>query len=145
MSAGRICSREVDLAEPRKSAQVAAVRMNARNVGTLVVIDADRKPIGILTDRDLAMKILAHGKNPFQTTVGDVMTSCPQTIDEETSIEDAIGVMRTGPFRRLPVVDDDRQLVGLLSLDDVLSLLAEEFSQIGRMVEREGPAALTKF
>ena len=61
MSVGRICNREVDLAEPDESVQIAARRMNSRNVGTLMVLDKDSRPIGILTDRDLAIRVVAKG------------------------------------------------------------------------------------
>lgn len=63
----------------------------------------------------------------------------PKTISEDASIESAMFLMRRGGFRRLPVVDANGKLVGLLSLDDVLMLLAEEFSQIGQLLERETP------
>ena len=142
MSAGRICVREVDLTEADESAQVAAQRMNDRNVGTLVVRDEEGAPVGIITDRDLAVRVVGRGLDPLTTTVGELMTGCPQTVEEETSLEAALSVMRSGPFRRLPVVDRDGRLVGLLSLDDILDLLTEEFKEIGELLRREGPASL---
>jgi CBS domain-containing protein len=142
MSVGRICNREVDLADLDESVQVAAVRMNSRNVGTLVVVDAQSRVIGILTDRDLALNVVGKGRDPATTTVGEVMTKCPDSVQEETAIEAAISRMRAGPYRRLPVIDRDRKLVGLISLDDILDLLSEEFQEIGRLVRQEGPAAL---
>jgi CBS-domain-containing membrane protein len=67
------------------------------------------------------------------------MTADPKTVSEDASIESALSLMRGGRFRRVPVVDGDGKLVGLLSLDDVLILLAEEFTQIGQLLERETP------
>jgi CBS-domain-containing membrane protein len=67
------------------------------------------------------------------------MTHAPTTVSEDASIESALSLMRSGRFRRLPVVDAGGNLVGLLSLDDVLILLAEEFTQIGSLLERETP------
>ena len=142
MSVGRICIREVDTAEPEESVRTVARRMNDRNVGTLVVVDAAGRPTGIVTDRDLVVEVLARGRDPIQTTVGDVMTIGPRTVDESTPIELALTAMRAGPFRRLPVVDGAGKLVGLVSVDDVLSLLAEEMTEIGTLVRREGPACL---
>ncbi len=142
MSVGRICIREVDLAEPAETVQIAGRRMHSRNVGTLVVVDNDSKPIGILTDRDLAVRVVAEGLDPTETVVRGVMSNPPQSVHEGTSIEAAITKMRSGPYRRLTVLDDDGRLVGLLSLDDVLDLLAEEFQEIGRLIRREGPEAL---
>lgn len=144
MSIRRVCARQVDLAEPRECTQVAAARMNARNVGSLIVVNETGHPIGIVTDRDLAVKVLAQGLDPFTTLVGDVMTSCPRAISEESTIEEALAAMRAGPYRRLPVVDPDGKLAGVLSVDDVLELLAEEFAQIGLLLRRESPAILAR-
>ena len=141
MSVGRICQREVDFADPTESAFRAAERMHQRTVGALVVLDADRRPIGIVTDRDLTVRVLAGCRDASTTTVAEVMTRCPQTVNEETSIEDALSRMRSGAFRRIPVVDREGRLVGLVTLDDVLMLLCEEFSTIGTLLQRETPVA----
>jgi CBS domain-containing protein len=142
MTIGRICTREVDLADPDESVQVAANRMNARNVGTLVVIDEDKRPIGILTDRDLAVRVVGKGLDPGATAVSAIMSPAPDTVTENSAIEAAISTMRRLSHRRLPVVDDDGHLVGLISLDDILDLLSEEFTEIGKLVRKEGPSAL---
>ena len=142
MSVGDVCVREVDLADPNESAQVVAHRMLARKVGTLVVLDNERRPVGLVTDRDLAMRVVAKGLDSHQAMVADLMTELPETVHEDTSIDTAITLMRTGPYRRLPVVDGAGHLVGLLTLDDVLELLSEELKDIGRLVEDEGPASL---
>ncbi len=142
MSVGRICVREVDLVDPDESVQIAAGRMHSRNVGTLMVLDKESRPVGILTDRDLAVRVVGKGLDAGKTTVRDVMSLAPTSVRESTSIESAISQMRAGPFRRLPVVDTDGKLVGLISLDDVLDLLSEEFAEIGQLLRRESPAAL---
>ena len=116
--------------------------MNTRNVGTLVVIDEEKRPSGILTDRDLAIRVVGKGLDPNTTSVADVMSGSPDRVTEETSIESAIGTMRRGAHRRLLVVDDEDRLVGLLSLDDILDLLSEEFEEIGKLVRKESPNAL---
>lgn len=144
MSVGKICVREVDLVEPEESVQVAASRMNSRNVGTLMVLDAESQPIGILTDRDLAIRVVGKGLDAFNTTVREVMSPAPASVREDASIESALSLMRVGPFRRLPVVDEDGRLAGLLSLDDILDLLSEEFTEIGQLVRSESPDVLSK-
>lgn len=144
MFVGRICTRQVDLVEPNESVQVAASRMNARNVGTLVVVNQQKKPVGLITDRDLTTKVLALGKSAAETIVQDVMTHHPETVRENESLDDALRKMRAGPFRRLPVVDANGKLLGLLSLDDMVELLAQEFKEIGRVIERESPTALAR-
>lgn len=139
MSVGRICTRIVELADPDESVRSVASRMVERRVGTLVVADASRRPIGVVTDRDLVARVLAEGKSGDETTVVEVMTRAPSTVDEETPIERALALMRTHAVRRLPVVGSDGVLIGLVSLDDILSLLAEEFREIGTLIEKEMP------
>ena len=140
MSVGRICTRYVDLADPEETVQAAARRMLERKVGTLVILDQAKRPVGLLTDRDLVLRVLAPGQDPRQTSVGAVMTKEPKTVTEGTPIEQALVLMRSGAFRRLPVVGGDGTLVGLISLDDILSLLAEELREVGTLVEREMPS-----
>lgn len=142
MSVARICTRSVDLADPGESVQVAANRMHTRNVGTLVVTDEQNRPLGILTDRDLATRVVARGLDCATTTVNEVMSQAPDRVTEQTSIEAAIATMRAGAHRRLPVVDEKERLVGLVSLDDVLDLLSEEFEEIGKLVREESPETL---
>jgi CBS domain-containing protein len=139
MSVDRICLREVDLARGGESALDAARRMQERGVGTLVVVDDAGRPVGMLTDRDLALRVVAAGADPRATSVGEVMTPRPKTVSEGTPIESALSLMRSGAFRRLPVVNDVGELVGILSLDDVLGLLAEEFGLVRGLLEREAP------
>ncbi len=142
MTVGRICTRSVDLADRTETAQVAASRMNTRNVGTLVVIDDEKRPVGILTDRDLCIRVVAKGLDPNTATVESVMSPSPDCVKEDGVIETAITLMRRGSHRRLLVVDDDGRLLGLLSLDDILDLLSEEFEEIGKLVREESPNAL---
>ncbi|MBI1246220.1 CBS domain-containing protein [bacterium] len=142
MSVGRICIREVDVISANETAQAAAQRMHARKVGTLVVVDSRSKPVGIVTDRDLTIRILASGRDGATTTIEEIVRGPLKTVEEDTSIEEALRVMRKGPFRRLPVVSGEGELVGLISLDDILELLAEELTSICCLLEEEEPSAL---
>ena len=143
MSVGRICVREVDLAKPDEAVQVAAQRMNSRNVGSLLVLDEQSRPVGILTDRDLAIRVVGKGLNSLDTTVREVMSKVAGLgAQEDTPIETVLSRYAHGPYRRLPVVDHLGKLVGLVSLDDILDLLSEEFGEIGRLVRHESPASL---
>ena len=144
MSVRRICSRNVDTAKMDEAVHAAAGRMNVRKVGTLVVVDKDQHPLGLITDRDLTVRVLAEARDPAQTTIGAVMTRLPRTVYEETPIEEALAIMRSGPYRRLPVIDREGRLVGLLSLDDILDLLAEEFGEIGKLLRKESPRSLAE-
>ena len=102
MSVGRICIRDVDLAEAGESVQIAAARINSRNVGTLVVVDAESRPIGIITDRDLAIGVVGRGLDPATTQVHEVMTLAPDVVETETSIEAAICRMRPALIADFP-------------------------------------------
>ena len=139
MSVGRICSRSTHLADPEESAQVAADRMRAESVGTLIVIDANRVPVGIITDRDLVVRVMARGMDARRAKVGQVMSAHPRCVSEETPIEDAVATMRRLVVRRLPVVDEDGRLVGVVSIDDVLELVAEELGNLGRIAGSSYP------
>lgn len=115
MSVGRICTRYVDLADTEETIQAAAQRMEERKVGTLVILNPAKEPIGILTDRDLVLRALSHDGTPCETRVGAVMTRNPRTVSEAAPIEQALSLMRSGGFRRLPVVRADGTLVGLIT------------------------------
>src|SRR5262245_4918065 len=138
MSAGRICSRDVDTASYDEKVLEAARRMRDRQVGTVIIVD-EQRPVGILTDRDLTVRVLAAGLDPRVTRVSDVMTPSPTTVREDDSIEAALGYMRAGRFRRLPVVGQDGRLLGILALDDVLAMVTDELAEIGPLLRREAP------
>ena len=142
MSVGRICSRDVDTADPRESVLEAARRMRDRHVGTLVVVDGEARPMGLITDRDIAMRVVADGSDAARMAVTDIMTPMPTVVLADTSLESALGHMRSGRLRRLPVVSGSGALVGIITLDDILALIAEEFSLIGTLLEREAPHAM---
>lgn len=138
MSVGKICVRQVWIAEPEESVRQAAERMATQEVGTVVVLDPDRKPVGILTDRDVMIRCVVDGLDPDRTTVGEIMSSPVAMTREDTPIEDALSQMASCHARRMPVVDADSRLVGIVALDDVMDLLAEETTTLGRLLRRSG-------
>ncbi|UCC24579.1 MAG: CBS domain-containing protein [Gemmatimonadales bacterium] len=139
MSVGAICTRAVHTATRAERAREAARRMHQYKVGSLVVVDLEGKPVGILTDRDIAVKCVAEGMGG-EVRVEEIMTRPVSTVHEDTSIDEAVKHMSGAQIRRLVVVDDDRSLVGLLALDDVLELLVEEAEDIGRLLHAQMPA-----
>ena len=141
MSVARICTREVDVAAADESVWCAAERMHQRSVGTLVVVDEIQRPVGIVTDRDLLVRVLAERREPNETLVGQVMTRPVATTLEDTPIEMALERMAGGGFRRMPVVDHDGKLVGLITLDDILLLLGQELNQAGKVLAQQTPRA----
>ena len=138
MSVGRICVRTVHVAEPGENAREAARRMASKGVGTLIVLDHDRRPVGFVTDRDLMFHCVAEGRDPGRTTLETVMSAPVVTAAEDLPIEDALVRMAETRVRRLAVVDAAGRLAGLLALDDVLELFAEEFATIGRLMRGTG-------
>lgn len=139
MTIGKICNRNVDTADASESVQTAAQRMGVRNVGSLVVLSELRRPVGILTDRDLAVRVVGAGRDPYTTRVEDVMTGDIEVVPETLSIEDGLKRMRSRGVRRLPVVSTGGDCVGILSMDDILAHLAHEFAVLGRLIEVSSP------
>jgi CBS domain-containing protein len=142
MSVGRICTRVVATASALETIRTAAERMEAHNVGTVVVVGSEGSPQGILTDRDIALRCVAKGRDPDDTRVGDLMTRPVRFVHLASPIESALEAMKKGSVRRLAVVDDDGMLVGIVTLDDVLDLVMEEVETIGAIVRRESPVGL---
>lgn len=140
MPIGEICNREVVIANPDDSALDAAKLMRQNHVGDVLVVeerDGKRVPVGIVTDRDLIMEIIAPELDPNVITVGDIMPLEFSTVKESIGVYEAIQFMRAKAVRRMPVVDDSGALVGIVTLDDLLVLLAEEFNALARLVARE--------
>jgi CBS domain-containing protein len=137
---GEICNREVVFARPNESVLSAAVLMREHHVGSLVVIDESdgkRVPTGIITDRDIAVGVVALGLDPDATLVGAVMSPELVRAREDAGVAETVALMRQKGLRRLPVVDAAGGLVGLVAADDLLELLAEEMSGLASIVARE--------
>jgi CBS domain-containing protein len=140
MTIGEICTRKVIVAPRTTSVYKAAKLMREHHTGDVVVTDDDdgsRKPAGIVTDRDLVLEIMAQGVDPAGLSVGEVMSANPVTVRERDGVFEAVASMRAAGVRRTPVVDSDGALVGIVSLDDVLELMAEELGNLANTVRQE--------
>jgi len=139
MTAGRICSRVVASASSQETIRTAAQRMAANEVGTLVVLDATdgTKRVGIVTDRDIVIRCIAAGRDPERSQIGAIMSSPVHSVDEQTPVEEAIRQMAKVGTRRLVVLGEAGAPVGVLSLDDVLDLLADETGAIARLLAKQ--------
>jgi CBS domain-containing protein len=144
MTVTRIAQHEVDTAEPLESVRTAAQRMASRSVGMLLVLDARRRPVGVLTDRDIALRCVSEGRDPNQTTVAEIMSRSPRTVTEHASIQDALAHMRAHSVRRLPIVAADGSLAGVVALDDILALISDELWQMGCVVRDTAPSAMSR-
>ena len=120
--------------------------MRSNYVGSVVVVDSPdtRIPIGILTDRDVAVNIVAQGMMPAQTLVGSVMSSPVVTVSEDDGLLSALDKMSSHGVRRAPVVDRNGRLTGLVSVDDLMTLLAREFAKVGALIRYEQVAEIQK-
>ncbi|HET9923242.1 MAG TPA: CBS domain-containing protein [Methylomirabilota bacterium] len=126
---GRICTKPVVTASAQMTVDQAARAMRSKNVGALVVVNAGR-PVGMLTDRDVAVEVVAKGMDPDTVRVGDVMGKKPVTIREELGILDAAKVFAKTGVRRLPVVTKSGVLVGIIAVDDLIMLLGNEMGHV---------------
>ncbi|MCD6707241.1 MAG: CBS domain-containing protein [Thiobacillus sp.] len=140
MAVGEICNREVVIAKKALSVVDAAQLMRKHHVGDLVVVEEKngrRHPVGIVTDRDIVVEVVAAGVNPDALKVGDIMGPEVATVRESEGLFEALRYMRGKGVRRMPVVDRDGGLVGILTLDDLLGLLAEEMTELAKLVSHE--------
>jgi len=140
MSIGEICNREVIIVQRDDTVLQAAKLMRQHHVGDLLVVEergGRRVPVGIVTDRDLVVEIIAPELDSTVITVGDIMVTKLATVKESNGVFEAIQYMRSKGIRRLPVVDDGGGLVGIVTLDDLLVLLANELGALALLVERE--------
>lgn len=120
-------------AEPETTATQAARLMREHHIGALVVLDArstSGKPVGIVTDRDLVLAVMAEELDPALFTVGDVMSTALVVAEQGTALLDAVQLLRQHRLRRLIVTDGARRVVGIATLEDLLDALAQEFSDL---------------
>ena len=110
---------------PDASLAAAALAMQEYGCGALPVLDNAGRPVGILTDRDVCMAVARKNRFPAAISVREIMTLNPFTCGPGTDLEYAVNVMADGHIRRLPVVDGNGRLVGILSLSDVLTSVGE--------------------
>lgn len=113
----------------------AARLMRDQNVGAIVIVEG-KKPVGILTDRDIVARIVAEGKDPARVTVGEIMTSMPAVAPADIGLHEALRLCGAEGIRRLPLVDRGGDVVGMLSLDDLLRRLAGEMGQVASAIAR---------
>jgi CBS domain-containing protein len=129
MRVSDVCQRHVVAITPESSVIDAAKRMREMHVGDLVVVvekGGGEKPVGIITDRDLVVDVLATAHTQLERlTVGEVMTEALTTAKLDESVVTLLSRMRDRGVRRIPVVDDDGLLAGIVSIDDVIELVAE--------------------
>lgn len=138
---GEICNRNVVTATAETTVAAAARLMRQYHVGSIVIVDevesGGRLPVGIVTDRDLVVEVLAPDLDPKAITVGDIALDPLVTARESEGLLEAMEIMRHKGVRRLPIVNTEGYLVGIVSIDDLLQLLSEQVTELAKVVARE--------
>jgi CBS domain-containing protein len=136
MHIGDICTVHTVYCTREETVQGAALLMRKYHVGDLVVIDsggAGSAPVGIITDRDIVVSVIAPGLDPASLLVGDIMSEELLVAGDTDDVYETIERMRLHGVRRLPVVDASGNLSGIVSADDLLEFLAEEMGELSRI------------
>jgi len=141
MPIGDVCVRDVVVATKEVTVKQAAVLMRRHHVGNLVVVvegsNGRQVPVGIVTDRDIAVSVVAPALNAAVYTVGDLVARELVTVAEEQGVFETIQQMRMSGVRRMPVVDRAGGLVGIISVDDLIQLLSDEMNELAKLIARE--------
>jgi len=141
MPIGDICVRDVVIAAKDMTVREAAKLMRQNHVGDLVVTEENTGgrhiPLGIVTDRDLVLSVIATTLDPSVFTVGDLLIRDVVTVSEDQGIFESIQHMRKNGVRRMPVVDRHGGLVGIISIDDLIQLLGEEMGLLAKLLSQE--------
>ncbi|MBW4051792.1 MAG: CBS domain-containing protein [Proteobacteria bacterium] len=141
MDIGKICNRNVITVREADELTLAARLMREKHIGYLIVVkpslNGTASPVGVITDRDIVVAVVAKEADPRSLKVGDVMTRQPAVVEEGTSVGTALQLMRRIGVRRMPVIGGAGMLVGVLSIDDVLDTLAGELMDIAGSIRQE--------
>lgn len=137
MPVSELARESVVTAAPDEPAAELAELMRDNNVGS-VVVTVDDRPIGIVTDRDLVVKVFADGIVPPSVTARDVMTEDVVSVEKDAGTFELCSKMCKAGVRRMPIVEDD-ELVGIITMDDIFQLLADEFQDLAAVIEAESP------
>jgi CBS domain-containing protein len=140
MRIGDIGTRDVIQCTRTTTALELARIMRSSHVGDVVVVDqpnGHKIPVGIVTDRDLAVEVMARERNPATVTAGELMGAELVTTAEENDIYEVVELMRFKGVRRVPVVDEQGGLSAIVTLDDLLNLIGGELTLLGRVISRE--------
>jgi CBS domain-containing protein len=140
MSVGEYCNRDVVITGGVIPILEVAQLMRHYHVGDVVIVERHGEvatPVGILTDRDIVVEVLAEGVNPDTVTAADVMSRDLLLLNEGEAISSAIERMHVRGVRRAPVIDNSSGLIGLLSVDDLIEIMAEQLQQLSTLFKRQ--------
>ena len=136
MNVASLVQRQVQSVAPSASCQDAARKMRDMGVGSLVVVEANR-PLGVVTDRDLVLRVVARGLDPAAVPVHEAMSRMPIFVSHRREVSEVLELMREYAVRRVPVVDDAHELIGVVALDDVILALAAGLAGVADTIRKE--------
>lgn len=139
-TAGELCNRVVVIARRTEPVREVAQRMLDHHVGSIVIVDdvdGQRVPVGIVTDRDIVLAIVTTDRPASTTPIEEVMSSDLVKAWEDDDAGDAIKRMRSCGIRRLPVVNEDEGLEGIIVFDDILEYVVEQIDDLANLLSRE--------
>ncbi len=135
MAIEHLIRRPVKTLGPNASCKEAALLMRDENIGA-VVVEEDGRPLGVVTDRDLVVRVVAAGRDPQRVRLSEIMSGDPIFVSGARGLDQVIAAMRDGAVRRVPIVDAEGRLRGLVSLDDLLVLLAGQLGDLSEAVRK---------
>lgn len=139
MSLGNLCRKNVVTVEPGTTVSEVTRIMEDNNIGCVIVNGGEDK-FGIVTDRDIALRVVNRALDPVRTSVEEVMTKdIVLTLREDIGLLEALDQIRKSAVRRFPVVDVDSNVIGIITLDDIVKLLSREMADVADVIENEGP------
>ncbi|KTD54382.1 CBS domain protein [Legionella sainthelensi] len=133
MIVGEYCNRDVVVINCNESVKNAAELMRQYHIGDLVLLEEQKNkkaPIGIVTDCDLVIEVMAAGIAPESLLIKDIITEPFSSVFENDNLLDALELMHSKKIRRLPVINNDKTLVGIITLDDFIEILAENMAKV---------------
>ncbi|MGE5086138.1 MAG: cyclic nucleotide-binding/CBS domain-containing protein [Bacillota bacterium] len=146
MTVSDLCKKPVVAISSEANLQQAALLMQAKSVGCLVVIDAEEVPVGLITDRDIVTRAVVRGVASDSQYVGSVMTKNLVEVSKDAEIDEALEIMRKSHVRRLVVVEENsRRLLGILSADDLLLTCLGQIDRLGDIYFLQDKAGKTHF
>jgi CBS domain-containing protein len=144
MSLGNICRKDVVSVKPGTMVKEVTRLMEEKNIGSVVVQNAasrgEKENFGIVTDRDIALRVIGRNLDPAKTPIDDIMThNFVLVLREDLGLFEALEQVRKSAVRRFPVIGIDGKLKGIITLDDIITLLGKEMANVASIIENEGP------
>jgi CBS domain-containing protein len=143
MSLREFCEKAVIAISPESNILEACKLMKENNVGC-VIVQEGKKLCGMLTDRDVALKVTGDNRDPRQTKVREIMSRSPVRIQVDSDLQHLTNLMRVHHVRRVPIVDGIDEAMGIVTMDDVLAKMSTEINNLGNVISQTLPVAITE-